>query len=284
VALAPAKVNLYLDVKGPRPDGYHELATLFLALLWGDDVAARPSTVPGVRLAVEGDPSVPDGDENLAARAARAFLDAARKAGRTPPAGADLALVKRVPVGAGLGGGSSDAAAVLRELDRRAGPLDPEALLEAAKALGADVPFFLRGGAAIGRGRGDEIEPVAKPPPLEVVLVIPAWGHETKRVFTFVGRRIHAAPRDGLERAVEALASGIPERIRDAHFNALAVPAMAAYPEYLRFTSSVERALGRPPCMSGSGSALFDVPDPGETDDVLRRLEGLPARLVAVRA
>jgi 4-diphosphocytidyl-2-C-methyl-D-erythritol kinase len=276
--LAPAKVNLYLDVLGRRADGYHELETLFLALPWGDDVEVLPGEAGRVDLEVQGDVDVPAGEENLAARAARAF---AAETGSS--AGVRLRLRKRIPVGGGLGGGSSDAGAVLRLLDGLHGPLPRARLAAIARTLGADVPFFLEGGAAIGRGRGDDLAPLPSPPAFDVVLVLPPQGHATSLVFAHADRRLRAAPRDGLAAAVSALRSGVPERIRDAHHNALAGAAMAAYPPFTRFVSDVERRLGRPPMMSGSGSTLFDVPDLGETDDVLRRLSGLPARTLAVR-
>jgi 4-diphosphocytidyl-2-C-methyl-D-erythritol kinase len=281
VALAPAKLNLYLDVRGRRSDGYHELETLFVALDWGDDVEVEERAEPGVTLAVEGDPSVPSGPENLAARAAAAWL--AAMGARAPSPGLALRLVKRIPVGGGLGGGSSDAGTVLRLLQERAGPgraLPEDELSGVARSLGADVPFFLAGGAAVGRGRGDRIEPVPARRPLSFVLITPSWGHETGAVFRFAAQRLRASVPGGLALAVQALTSGVPKRVRAAHENALALAAMKAYPAFTRFTSEVERALGRAPCLSGSGSTLFDVPDPGETEAVLLRLKHLPVRVV----
>jgi 4-diphosphocytidyl-2-C-methyl-D-erythritol kinase len=281
MALAPAKLNLYLDVRGRRADGYHELETLFVALAWGDDIEVEVREEQGVTLEVTGDPSVPVGSENLAAKAAAAWFEAA--GARAPFLGAAIRLVKRIPVGGGLGGGSSDAGTVLRLLQERAGgerALAADDLQRIAKALGADVPYFLRGGAAIGRGRGDVIEAVPQGPPLTFVLITPTWGHDTATVFRYAGQRLRPSVADGLALAVQALRSGVPERVRAAHENALALAAMRAYPAFTRFTSEVERALGRPPCLSGSGSTLFDVPDPGETEAVLLRLKHLPARVV----
>jgi 4-diphosphocytidyl-2-C-methyl-D-erythritol kinase len=279
--LAPAKLNLWLDVRGKRADGYHELETLFLALAWGDDVDLYPLDEPGVVLNISGDVAVPAGPDNLAVRAAEAWFEAAGE--RSPFAGARIRLVKRIPVGGGLGGGSSDAAAVLRLLQERAGPearLADEDLLRVARGLGADVPFFLSGGAAVGRGRGDEIEPLPHVRPLTFVLVTPPWAHETATVFRFAGQRLRPIPPGGLALAIAALRSGSPERVRAAHENALALAAMRAYPAFTRFTSEVERALGRAPCLSGTGATLFDVPDAGEADVVVQRLRNLPARVV----
>jgi 4-diphosphocytidyl-2-C-methyl-D-erythritol kinase len=230
---------------------------------------------------VTGDVAVPRGQGNLAARAADLWFQAAGE--RAPFRGARIRLVKKIPVGGGLGGGSSDAGAVLRLLQGHAGPegrLADEDLLRVARALGADVPFFLTGGAAVGRGRGDEIEPLPPVRPLTFVLVTPPWAHDTATVFRFAGQRLRPTPPGGLALAVAALRSGSPERVRTAHENALALAAMRAYPAFTRFTSEVERALGRPPCLSGTGATLFDVPDAGEADVVVQRLRNLPARVV----
>jgi hypothetical protein len=94
--------------------------------------------------------------------------------------------------------------------------------------------------------------------------------------------RVRSAPSDGLAAAIDALRSGDPERLRSSHYNALALPAMAAYPAYVDVVRDVERRLGRPPCMSGSGSALYDWPDAGEGEDVVGRLGGLDARVLLI--
>ncbi|HWG85420.1 MAG TPA: 4-(cytidine 5'-diphospho)-2-C-methyl-D-erythritol kinase, partial [Deinococcales bacterium] len=140
---APAKVNLGLAVLGRREDGYHEIESLMATLDVGDDIEAM-AAASGVELAVEG-ADLPAGPDNLAYRAAERYLAAAGH-----PGGVSLRLVKRLPVAAGLGGGSSDAAAVLRALGR----LYPAGvdLLAVAAGLGADVPFLVRGGAAVASG------------------------------------------------------------------------------------------------------------------------------------
>ncbi len=296
--LAPAKLNLYLEVVGKRPDGYHDLSTLFQTVNWGDDVTVERTATLGVTCAVEGADDLPTDDRNLAVRAASAWLGATGAAG-----GLRILLRKRIPIGGGLGGGSSDAATVLRMLDRLtdeertaqgiggargAGGVPPRVLgarafLAMAGALGADVPFLLGGGTATATGRGDVIHPEPEASPVEFVLVMPPFGTETAKVFARCAERLRRAPAGGLARAREALASGVPEAIRAAHHNDLAEAAMRAYPELLRFTSRCERALGRAPCMTGSGSTLFDVPDPGEARDVVARLRDLPGRREVVR-
>ena len=281
IARAPAKLNLYLEIVGKRADGYHELRTLFQTVDLADDVEVRLGGVPGVRCIVEG-ADLPTDERNLAVRAAMDWVGGTRRG-----LGVELRIVKRIPIGGGLGGGSSDAATVLRCLETMpstaAGRLEPDALHALARSLGADVPFLLEGGFAEATGRGDVISRLPPPPAATYVLIVPPFGTETARVYARAHERLRHAPRGGLERATQAVASGEPARIRDAHHNDLAEAALRAYPELLRFTSMTERLLGRPPCMTGSGSTLFDVPDAGEADDVVARLASLPGQRIVVR-
>jgi 4-diphosphocytidyl-2-C-methyl-D-erythritol kinase len=165
--LAPAKVNLVLRVGPRRPDGYHDLLSLMVPLDLADEVDVRIAPGPGpVTCAVPGRPEL-DGPDNLAARAAAAFR-ARFGVGR----GVAIRIVKRIPVTAGLGGGSSDAAAVLRILARAFRVRNAGALAEVALAVGSDVPFFLGPGPAWARGRGERLTP-ARVPPLDLVLLHP---------------------------------------------------------------------------------------------------------------
>jgi 4-diphosphocytidyl-2-C-methyl-D-erythritol kinase len=273
-ALAPAKLNLYLEVVGKRPDGYHELRTLFQTVAWGDDVLVERTEQPGVRCETVGADLPADG-RNLAVRAAEAYLGASGLEG-----GVRIALRKRIPLGGGLGGGSSDAAAVLSALESETRALGDARLADLARGLGADVPFLLSGGTASATGRGDVVSPLPKAPVLYVVLAIPPFGTETAAVYARAHERVRRAPPLGLERAAEALRSGDPARIRAAHHNDLAEAALRAYPALREYTALAERLLGRPPCMTGSGSTLFDVPDRGEVGSVLARLASLPGRRV----
>lgn len=279
-ARARAKLNLYLEIVRKRSDGFHDLRTLFQTIDLADDVHVGLEATPGVRCVVEGAVLATD-ERNLAVAAAGAWLRATGSKG-----GASIRLVKRIPVGGGLGGGSSDAAAVLTSLEAQAGPsraTPPGTLLALARTLGADVPFLLEGGFAQATGRGDVLVALRRPPAVTYVLIVPPFGTDTGRVYERAHERLRPAPVDGLARAREAVYSGVPSRIRDAHHNDLAGPAMRAYPELLRFTSAAERLLGRAPCLTGSGSTLFDVPDPGELEDVVARLVTLPGRRLVVR-
>jgi len=166
---APAKLNLGLAVVGRRTDGYHKLVTLFVTLALADTVRVEPATTLTL---ISDDPALTTGDDNLCLRAARALQTATGTS-----AGARISLTKRIPVAAGLGGGSSDAAATLRALDALWDThLSDTALLVLARSLGADVPFFLcgtDGNAVMARGIGDLLWPVVPVPPVWVVLVVP---------------------------------------------------------------------------------------------------------------
>lgn len=275
--LAPGKVNLYLEVLSKRPDGYHDIATLFQTLAWGDDVDLE--RIPERVLTCEAPgTSLPDDGENIALRAAREYFEAGGLHG-----GAKIRLTKRIPIGGGLAGGSSDAAAVLRLLEEDARALGGPRLEAIAAKLGSDVPFLLTGGTAIGTGRGETLKALQPAPRIEMVLIIPPFGTDTAKVYARAAERLRKAPAGGLDVAVAALNSGVPSRIRDAHHNDLAEAALRAYPDLLWFTSKVERLLGRAPCMSGSGSTLYDVPDRGEAASVVARLSSLEGRREIVK-
>jgi 4-diphosphocytidyl-2-C-methyl-D-erythritol kinase len=190
---APAKINVTLLVTGKRADGYHELATLLAPLALADQITVRRSAAPGVRLEVAG-ADLPNDERNLAYRAAAAVIAAADL-----PFGFDLRLTKNVPVGAGLGGGSSDAAAVLTAANDIAGsPLSADALWRLGRGLGADVPFFLGTGWALATGRGEFLTRVRGPAGVRFLLVAPAEAVSTARVYAEVTAADYGRDADGL--------------------------------------------------------------------------------------
>jgi len=248
-----AKVNLGLEVLALRQDGYHELRTIFQTIDLHDDVvlAPRPRDVV-VRCK---HPLVPPGAENLAFRAAH---DLQRFAGIT--SGVSVQIEKRIPVGGGLGGGSSNAAAVLLTLDRvwRLG-LGPAGLYPLARRLGADVPYFLYGGTALGLARGDEVYPLEKQ--LRAMIVVVDLGILVSTAAVF--RRLDASltPRENsntIYRFVSSDLGGVVPLTNDLEEAALEeVPALAAKARRLR-----EVLLGagaRLAALSGSGSSYFGV-------------------------
>lgn len=179
-----AKVNLGLEVLGVRDDGYHELRTLFQTIDLHDDVVLRPRP-RGVVVRCD-HPLVPTDGTNLAARAAEALRAFGRVRG-----GVEIEIRKRIPVGGGLGGGSSNAAAVLLGLDRLwTLGLGPDGLHPLARRLGADVPYFLLGGTALGLSRGDEVYPLRRQVQAHVVVVDPGVHVSTARVFSRVDARL----------------------------------------------------------------------------------------------
>ena len=175
---APAKVNLFLEVLGRRPDGYHAVETLMLGVSLFDGLEFRDDPAGAVRLACT-DPALGTGPDNLVVRAADLLR---QRTGH--PGGAAVRLVKRIPWAAGLAGGSSDAAATLAGLNRlwRLG-LTREALAELASELGSDVAFFLSPPAAWCTGRGEIVSPLRPGKRLHLVVVSPATGLSTPEVY-----------------------------------------------------------------------------------------------------
>jgi 4-diphosphocytidyl-2-C-methyl-D-erythritol kinase len=172
---APAKINLSLQILGPRPDGFHDVETLIAPISLWDDITLHRT---GLDTAMEfrcDDPSLPVGDDNLAVHAARLFL---HETGTGD--GIAIKLRKQIPHGAGLGGGSSDAATVLLGLNRMfGGPLTLPVLAEVAGRIGSDIPFFIFESAAICRGRGEIVEPTKLSRQLPLLLIKPAFGVPT---------------------------------------------------------------------------------------------------------
>lgn len=253
-----AKINLSLTVGERRPDGYHALSTVFQTIDWADDVEIERSAEPGVRLELLG-AELPTDERNLAVRAARVFLAEQAPAG----AGVFIRLTKTLPAGAGLGGGSSNAATVLLGLHRifeRA--VQPEWIEPAARRLGADVPFFLVGGTALGVGRGDVLRPLedAPKPSGQLLLLLPPWGLSTAEVFSAL-----AASRAGAEARPREGEPHLPDS--DASFeewigcNDLEETAFRLRPELQALYTAAVRSGARKVRMSGSGSTLFALFD-----------------------
>jgi len=171
---APAKVNLSLRILGKRPDGFHELETLMTPISLADEISIETGIGQGVRVHCD-DPSVPQDDSNLAAVAARQFHSHTGIRFTVK-----IGIQKQIPAGAGLGGGSSDAAAVLVALDSIFEThLGPAVLEQIASNIGSDVPFFIRRVPAWARGRGERIDPTALPGQLWLALLKPPFGVET---------------------------------------------------------------------------------------------------------
>ncbi len=268
-----AKVNLGLEVLGRRRDGYHELRTIFQTIALFDEIVLRPR--PDVAVVRCDHPGVPVDETNLALRAAR---ELARFAGVAK--GVEISIAKRIPVSGGLGGGSSNAATVLMGLDRmwRLG-LGTVGLIPLARRLGADVPFFLVGGTALGLARGDEVYPLWRQVKGEVVVVDPERPLSTAAVFLRLDASL--TPREETNRIFRFISSDLagmgkafPILSNDLERSALEeAPDLAARVDLIRGILVQEGALMA--SLSGSGASYF-----GLFDDP-RRARRAQARLVA---
>jgi 4-diphosphocytidyl-2-C-methyl-D-erythritol kinase len=244
-----AKINLHLEVLGKREDGYHQLRTIFQTVDLCDLVTIE-LTDGGIELDVE-EEKVPSGPDNLAHKAATAFLE------RWAPArGVRIRLRKTIPIGGGLGGGSSNAATVLLGLQELLeSPAPPGKLASVAKGLGADVPYFLVGGTAMGTGRGDEIEALEEMPETEIWLVIPPVSISTAEVFA---QFAELTPKAG-KSSIESLAEGrISSWLASGNgWNDLEELVVSRYPEVEAVYNALREAGALEVKLSGSGATLF---------------------------
>jgi 4-diphosphocytidyl-2-C-methyl-D-erythritol kinase len=250
---APAKINLYLHITGRRADGFHELETLMAPISLGDTLDLE-LIAADIEFTCS-DPTLADAKDNLATKAARLFLDEFKL-----PHGARIHLEKQVPVGAGLGGGSSDAAAVLLALRKLTGvDADDAKLRELAARLGSDIPFFIPGTPAICRGRGEIIEPIELRGAYQGLLVHPGFGVSTPWAYKTYAQN----PRTG-----EAGRAFADFTMR----NDLEPPAFSKYAwlpvakSWFRAQPGVLDAL-----MSGSGSSVFALTSSNEEVASLQR-------------
>ena len=254
---APAKVNLTLDVYGKRPDGYHALRSVVLPISLVDTIA--------VELTDDGSIASDTGyDDDLCVKAARVLRsqisDFKSQTSEPNPCrkGASIRVVKRIPAGGGLGGGSADAAAVLRALNELWGlNLPREELAEIGAQVGSDVPALVLGGAVLMEGRGEKVQDLRlKTGDLNLVLVNPGVHSSTKEVYAACSPRAADAssPTDAM---VAALKTGDLDKIAAAVSNDLQTPAVRLHPEIADALASLRTAGARGVMMSGSGSCVF---------------------------
>ena len=251
---APAKINLTLDVLGRRPDGYHDLRTVMQTVDLSDTVTLEPAG-EGISLSLS-DPALPCDRRNTAFAAAEVFFAALRERGGDS-FGVRMFVQKTVPQQAGMAGGSADAAAVLRGLNRLAGdPFSRDALCALGARIGADVPFCVRGGAALATGIGEVLTPVpGLSETLSIVVCKPPVGVSTGAAYNAVDAHLSAVIPSDEAGLLAALAAGDPAgvgaRLHNAFEQALAIPEVTAILTRMRSF----RPLG---CrMTGSGSAVF---------------------------
>lgn len=198
---APAKLNLTLDVLGRREDGYHDLKMVMQSITLADRLTLRPGRAPGIQVSSSFH-FLPTGEKNLAGKAAVCFYQALGR----PARDLDISITKHVPVCAGMAGGSSDAAAVLRALNRLEGdPFSPEELAHVGEAVGSDVPYCVLGCTALAQGRGEVLTPLPPLPHCWVVACKPDFPVSTPELFARIDScRIRRRPdADGLMAALE---------------------------------------------------------------------------------
>ncbi|HWA25379.1 MAG TPA: 4-(cytidine 5'-diphospho)-2-C-methyl-D-erythritol kinase [Lacunisphaera sp.] len=257
---SPAKLNLFLAVTGRRPDGFHDLVSVVAPLDFGDDLKVSPvegAAAAAFTLACD-DPEVPGDGTNLVLRAAEAFATATGWKG-----GAHFTLTKRIPMGAGLGGGSSNAVAALRALNRLAGGLQDEVQLgPTAAALGSDCALFLANAPAVMRGRGERIERLPEPGAARlrgrrVVVFKPTFGISTPWAYQrMVARGADYLPAaDAEDRLAAWLGGNAPAE--ELLFNNMEPAAFEKYLALPALGEKLRTEFGVVARMSGSGSACY---------------------------
>ena len=250
---ANAKINWTLDTVGVRADGYHLLDMLMQSISLHDTLTLEPAE--DVTFSADGATRVPQDESNLALRAALALR---RHAGTAQ--GAMIHLHKRIPSGAGLGGGSADAAAVLHGLNALWElNLPMETLRQIGLTLGADVPFCLMGGLAHVRGIGEVIEPLPCPRIYHLVIIQPCRGLSTPQVFRTLDGMDISASRPNTPQALSALTGGNLALLADSLGNTLQPVAISMRPQIRQAITTLREHGARAAQMTGSGSAVFGV-------------------------
>jgi 4-diphosphocytidyl-2-C-methyl-D-erythritol kinase len=249
---AHAKVNLDLRVLGVRPDGYHELRTVFQTIELHDTLMCTET--PGPFTLKCRTPAVPLDASNLIWKSAAALWTALGRAGDLRDT--TIAIDKRIPLQAGLGGGSADAAATLVALARLWGGAPMTLLREVGATIGADVPFFLSGGTALGLGRGEEIYPLVDLPPHFVVIVRPPFGVSTAEAYAWYDEDRAAGLRE--VRELQLLPVPWPSRAAQM-INDLEPPVVRRHPEISILKAQLKELGAVAAAMSGSGSAVFGL-------------------------
>lgn len=247
--LSPAKINLYLKVTGKRPDGYHELLTLMVPIRLFDEIILE---AVGEGIHVQAPGCSCDAGRNLASRAAELFLERTRV-----HAGVSIRITKNIPVGAGLGGGSSNASTVLKGMnDLFQAGLSREELMEMAGSIGADCPFFILGKPCLMGGRGDMLLHEVVLEPRSYLIVTPPLEISTARVYSLLKNPLtHGKKRYRI--TTEVVRKGIaPERWLE---NDLEGPAFGMCPELKRIKAELLEAGALGVIMSGSGSSVLGV-------------------------
>lgn len=267
--LAPAKLNLSLDVTGKLPGGYHSLCMVMESVEFGDDITLTLREDGEICLENSLD-WLPSDGRNLAVKSVSVFREALRQ----PSLGADIRIEKRIPVGAGMGGGSTDAAAVLRALNVLTGcPFNTEQLRALGLQIGSDVPYCVTGGSFLAKGRGEILSPLPMPPDCAVVVAKPRFSVSTAELFHRIDSRvlrIHPDTDGMLVALSEGSLSGVARRMFNVFEDVL--PRAG---DILALKSSLLDGGAPGAVMTGTGSAVFGLfKDPSDAEaacDALKR-------------
>lgn len=274
IVQAPAKINVGLWVKNKRPDGYHDLETIFQTISLEDTITLHESFEPGIRITCS-NPNVPSGADNLAFKAAKIFLE---RFGIEPAL--DIRIEKRIPMAAGLAGGSTDAAAVLTGLPKLfEKTATPAELMDMAAFLGSDVPFLVRGGLAVGAGRGEKLEFYEQPKnPLTVVIAIPNdVSVSTKWCYDNYTPGNNETKGRAFAMILEAFRKGDLQSLRKLVFNDLESVTLHRYPIVQKVKELLSSTGDGVVLMSGSGPSVFGIfENKQKAVQALQALKGMP--------
>jgi len=265
--LSPAKINLHLRVAPPASDGFHPLLSWMCTVGLHDEIEFRESTSPGLRLTCD-HPEVPVDETNLITRAAKTLA---------PNLGADAILQKKIPMGGGLGGGSSNAASTLlalNELWRLRKPKNDLAQIAATRC--SDIVFFLHGPSSICEGRGQIVTPIPPPKPKFVILILPQLSMPTPAVYKKFDEMNLGSNADVQNHPDwNAWTNLSAKQLLPLLINDLEPPAFSLRPDLADLRAKIESQISRPVRMSGSGSSLFtladDAPEAQSLADAIRQ-------------
>ena len=262
---AYAKLNLGLRILYRRPDGYHEIRTVFQTISLADTLDVSVTRAKTTSIEIEGTPEIPD---NLVEKAARLVLEEAQVHARVR-----CILRKKIPAGAGLGGGSTDAAAILLGLPVLVGKnLTPDRLFEIAAQLGSDVPFFLYGGTALGLGRGEELYPLPERRSVRGILIAPEVHSSTAEAYQDLSSQLTSIP---LQNTLFSFRQEVWQEVQAGLVNDFERPVFARHPGLRQVKDRLRRLGANPAAMTGSGSAIFGIFEgPGEVDRARQSFRG----------
>lgn len=283
-----AKINLTLDVFSKRADGYHSMASVMQAISLHDTLTLTRREEPGIGFTCDAPvgAEIPADATNLVYRAAQSALTTAEAAGHRIEGGVDLHLLKRIPAQAGLGGGSSDAAAALLGINALLNlALSPAALHTCAAALGSDVPFFLIGGTAVARGRGENLTALPDAPPCWLVVVKPEESVSTGWAYGQLDAIPERASHRATGRLEQALRADDRDRLLAFQSNDFEQPVFAHFPRIAWLHDELMMAGALTAHLCGSGSALYGIaPDGATAQRVAERLQGRYPYVAVVRS